>query len=1037
MELLEHTPNFDQSTAEHLARELYALDATAALLPSERDQNFRLSASDGGQFVLKISNGLEDREFLDAQNLILVHLEQAGIDFCPRLVPTKDGDPIATVHRSTNHEHLIRLVSFLPGKPLANVARQSSALHYDLGHKLGLLDAALAGFDHPGAHREFHWDLALGLEIVAQHRHLVAEPAQAALIDKLLVDINENLVPLLSQLRQSVIHSDANDHNVIVGTIAPDRAASNAKQSDSVDAIYSRDQTVTGIIDFGDMVYSYTVGNLAIAAAYAMLEQKDPVAVAAEIVRGYHAAYPLTDAEISALWGFINLRLSVSVCLAAVQMAGRPDDEYLAISQAPIRNTMPKLAKMSYGMATAIFRHACGLEPIPTARKVIDWIQQQTFAPILGRDLSQEATITLDLSIGSPLLHGDTGQNRETILTPKIFALMATQNVQVSIGRYNEPRLIYTDPMFDTGSGPLDERRTIHIALDLFAEVATTIYAPLAGTVHAAGYADGPQDYGGVIMLKHQIDSRECFYTLYGHLSRESVERLQQGERIEAGEELARMGPPAENGDWPPHLHLQLILDDFGLGLDFPGVGLASQREIWRALCPDPNLLVGIPAARMTTAENDFESTFAVRKEKVGRNLSLGYRKPLKIVRGWQQYLWDHEGRKYLDAYNNVPHVGHCHPHVVAAGQRQMAVLNTNTRYLHDFLNQYAERLTATLPDPLNVCYFVNSASEANELALRMMWAHTGRKDLIVNEGAYHGHTSRLIDISPYKHDGPGGEGAPDWVHTAPIADVYRGAYRTDDPLAAQKYANAVQAIIAGLQVGGKGLAGFIAETCPSVGGQIILPDGYLAAVYDFVRAAGGLAIADEVQTGYGRVGSHFYAFEAHGVVPDIVVLGKPIGNGHPIGALITTAEIADSFNNGMEFFSTFGGNAVSCAIGMAVLDVLAEEGLQAQAHHVGQRMLDRMGTLVDQYEIVGDVRGAGLFQGIELVRNRQTLEPAAAEASFISNRLREMGILVGTDGPLHNVVKIRPPMPFDEANADFLVDALDHLLRADFRSDE
>ncbi|MEM7347065.1 MAG: aminotransferase class III-fold pyridoxal phosphate-dependent enzyme, partial [Chloroflexota bacterium] len=561
----------------------------------------------------------------------------------------------------------------------------------------------------------------------------------------------------------------------------------------------------------------------------------------------------------------------------------------------------------------------------------------------------------------------------------------------------------------------------------------TSIYAPLEGTVHSFGFFDDAQNTGGTILLEHQTDAGDIFYTLYGHLSHNSVANLTQGQAIKAGDEIAQLGTPAENGAWPPHLHFQILADHLGFEAGFPGVALPSQREVWGAFCPDPNLILKIPAEELPSAADDYDETLSVRQKKLGRNLSLGYNEPLKIVRGWQQYLWDHQGHKYLDAYNNVPHVGHCHPKVVAAAQQQMTVLNTNTRYLHDFLNRYAERLTATLPDPLNVCFFVNSASEANELALRLVNAYTGQKSIIVLEGAYHGHTTSLIDISPYKHDGPGGTGAPEWVYTAPIADVYRGLYKANDPLAGQKYADNVQTVIKRIEGEGKKVGGYIAESCPSVGGQIIFPEGYLAATYEYVRAAGGLTIADEVQTGYGRTGTHFYAFEAQNVVPDIVVLGKPIGNGHPIGALITTPAIADVFNNGMEFFSTFGGNTVSCAVGLAVLDVLAEENLQAQAHQVGQRLLAGLQPFVDKYPIVGDVRGSGLFLGIELVRDQETLEPAAAEASFVSNRLREHGILVGTDGPYHNVVKIRPPMPFDEANADFLVETLDRIFEADF----
>lgn len=421
--------------------------------------------------------------------------------------------------------------------------------------------------------------------------------------------------------------------------------------------------------------------------------------------------------------------------------------------------------------------------------------------------------------------------------------------------------------------------------------------------------------------------------------------------------------------------------------------------------------------------------TLMARRRLLGRNLSISYNDPVKIVRGSMQYLYDDEGREYLDAYNNVAHVGHCHPRVVKAGQDQMAVLNTNTRYLHDLINQYAERLTRALPRQLNVCFFVNSGSEANELALRLARAHTGARDLIVLDHAYHGNTTTLIDISPYKHDGPGGAGAPSWVHKVPLADTYRGPYRSDDVRAGEKYAEHVDDVIAQINKEGEKLSGFIAESLPSVGGQIVLPAGYLTKVYESVRAAGGVCIADEVQTGYGRIGGHFWGFESYSVVPDIVVLGKPIGNGHPIGAVITTPEIAKSFDNGMEFFSTFGGNAVSCAIGLAVLEVVLTENLQVHAHQVGEQLLEGLHGLMEAHEIIGDVRGSGLFLGIELVRSREGREPAKTEANRVVNRMREEGILLGTDGPFHNVIKIRPPMPFKEHDTNRLLATLDLIL--------
>lgn len=417
------------------------------------------------------------------------------------------------------------------------------------------------------------------------------------------------------------------------------------------------------------------------------------------------------------------------------------------------------------------------------------------------------------------------------------------------------------------------------------------------------------------------------------------------------------------------------------------------------------------------------------RRQLLGSNLRLSYREPLHIVRGSRQYLWDALGRRYLDGYNNVPHVGHCHPRVVQAACEQIAELNTNTRYLHELVIRYAQRLGARLPAPLKVCYFVNSGSEANELALRLARAHSGARDLIVLEHAYHGNTSTMIDISPYKHAGPGGSGAPDWVHAVPLPDGYRGAFKHSEPDAGQKYARSVVDVIERLRVSGRGLCGFIAESWPSVGGQMALAPGYLPAVYQAVRAAGGVCIADEVQTGYGRLGKYFWGFEAYGVVPDIVVLGKPIGNGHPLGAVVTTRRIASSFDNGMEFFSTFGGSTVSCATGLAVLDVLEQERLQEHADQVGEFLLAGLRALMERHAIIGDVRGSGLFLGVELVRDRCTLEPATEEAALVVNGMRDRAVLIGTEGEHNNILKIRPPLPFTIEDAMVLLHALEAAL--------
>ena len=429
-------------------------------------------------------------------------------------------------------------------------------------------------------------------------------------------------------------------------------------------------------------------------------------------------------------------------------------------------------------------------------------------------------------------------------------------------------------------------------------------------------------------------------------------------------------------------------------------------------------------AAAPPAAASGAGSLLARRRRRLGPSLSLAYDEPLEIVRGAGQYLYDRRGRPYLDLVNNVCHVGHCHPRVVAAGQRQMAILNTNTRYLYRELTDYAERLTATLPEPLRVCYFVNSGSEANELAVRLARAHTGRRGMLVVEGAYHGHTSTLIELSPYKFLGRGGSGrAAPWVGVVPMPDGYRGPHKGQGPAAGRAYGDAVGAALARAT---EPVAGLLVEPFLGCGGQIVPPAGYLERAYAHVRAAGGVCIADEVQVGFGRPGSHFWAFETQSVVPDVVVMGKPIGNGHPLAAVVTSPEIAASFANGMEFFSTFGGNPVSCAIGLAVLDVIAEEGLQERARALGGRFLDGLRELARRHELVGDVRGLGLFLGVELVADRRTLAPAAAAAAALVERMKRRGILLSTDGPLHNVLKIKPPLVLTRADVDHALLALD-----------
>jgi 4-aminobutyrate aminotransferase-like enzyme/Ser/Thr protein kinase RdoA (MazF antagonist) len=404
------------------------------------------------------------------------------------------------------------------------------------------------------------------------------------------------------------------------------------------------------------------------------------------------------------------------------------------------------------------------------------------------------------------------------------------------------------------------------------------------------------------------------------------------------------------------------------------------------------------------------------RHKVISPILSVSYQQPIHMQGAAFQYMYDAQGNTFLDAYNNIPHVGHQHPRVVEAGQKQMATLNTNTRYLYDQLEAYAAKLLAKFPEPLSKVYFVNSGSAASDLAVRLAQNYTGHQAMMVMEHGYHGNTRLGIDISHYKYTSKGGKGQPAHILEAPIPDTYRGAFKGAD--AGQQYAAEA---IKKLHAADQPVAGFIAEPIIGCGGQVPLAPGYLQALYPAIRAQGGLCISDEVQTGFGRMGTHFWGFQMHGVVPDIVVLGKPMGNGHPMGAVVTTDAIAQAFDNGMEFFSSFGGNPVSCAIGAAVLDVIEEEKLQQNSLEVGNYYMQSLRKLQTQFSCIGDVRGSGLFIGMELIKDEQ-LTPDTALASHIKNELRNRHILVSTDGPYDSVIKSKPPLCFTKANVDQVV---------------
>lgn len=1016
MTATDATPGARSAAAEGIAATLFGVAGTASPLPGERTLNFALDAGDR-RYVLKLHDPAE-RDGVALEDAALAHL--AGVAGVPATVPALTGG--ATVDAELDGPRLARLLDWLPGSTWAGTVPHDPAALRGLGALVARVDRALADFRHPAADRPLRWNLATATAPGTDARELLEHTGdeRRALAAGVLDRFAAEVAPRLAGLPAQPIHNDANDLNVLVGA----------------------DGAVRGLIDFGDLCTAPRVCGLAVACGYVMALPgeapdggpfADPVRAVLPLVAGYHAVAPLRPQELALLLDLVRTRLALSIAMAGWQHANDPGNDYLVVSLDPVTDLLRRLLdpRVADDELTLLrLRDACGYPADPRSRGIRDFLARAEVAPVVGdRPLADLPHLVLDFTAGAP----DRPMTSEAV-----FDAIAAAGAEIGVGRYLEHRDVYATPAF-AGTTADDDRRTVHLAVDLFAPAGTPVRTPLPGVVHAFGDNAQPLDYGPVVVVRHETDGGTPFFTLYGHLSRGSLPRLTVGMPLAAGDVVAFMGEEHENGNWPPHVHFQLLTTLAGLGLDVPGVARRSELGVWSSVSPDPNLVLRLPSGVRATPPLTAEQVAGRRAVALSPALSLSYAEPLHIVAGHGARLVDAAGREWLDLVNNVAHVGHAHPRVVAAAAAQQAVLNTNTRYLHQNVVDYAQRLAATLPDPLSVCFFVNSGSEANDLALRLAYAHTGSRELLVIDHAYHGNLSSLIDISPYKFAAPGGQGPGEHTHVVPIPDPYRGKHRSggDEGVAGDgsdvtaAYLDELDAVLRQASAASPNgrPAGIIAEAILGTGGQVTLAPGFLRQAFDRVRAAGGVAISDEVQTGFGRVGSAFWAFELDGAVPDIVTMGKPIGNGHPIGAVVCTPEVAASFLTGMEYFNTFGGNPVSAAVGLAVLDVVADERLQQHAAEVGGRLLAGLREVGARHPVVGDVRGAGLFVGVELVRDRAAREPDAAAASAVVEGMKRRGILLSSDGPDHDVLKIKPPMVLTAADCDAVLAALDEAL--------
>ncbi|RZU11192.1 hydroxylysine kinase /5-phosphonooxy-L-lysine phospho-lyase [Kribbella rubisoli] len=731
---------------------------------------------------------------------------------------------------------------------------------------------------------------------------------------------------------------------------------------------------VHAVLDFADALHTARIGELAVAVAYAMLRKKNPLSAATAVIRGYAAELELTEDELAVLYPLAAARL----CVNAVTWTKRQADGGTSYGHERMKHTWPAIALIATTppeVGELLVRMAAGAAVEPGR-------------PAPGADAHKLAA--LDLVPFEPA-HEPVGQDDRARLGRHLSADAGTV-----VRRTTE-------------AGEAGEAATLRLGIELASSEPFQVVAPHSGVVQERGAA--------YLILRHEAD--ETIWSRWTGLD----SPLSTGVTVARGEPIGTA-------------HTSLRVAIFR-SLETAKAGgrlvTPSEAAAWAIISPDPSDFLGLGAQPDPAVAWTANKVLATRNRRFARSQRSYYDRPMQLVGGRGAWLYDEFGRGYLDAMNNVSHVGHSNPRVVEAATAQMWQLNTNSRFLYRGIAEYAERLTALLPDPLEVVFLVCSGSEANDLAVRIARTVTGRNDVLVVDGAYHGNTSVLTGLSPNRYKGPGGTGPDPTTHEVQQPNRYRGPFGYDDPDAGSKYAADVRRQVDRLTALGTPPAAFIAESAMGTAGSIFYPDGYLEQAHAHVRAAGGLCIADEVQVGFGRFGDVFWGFEGQGVVPDIVTMGKPIGNGHPMAAVVTTREIADAFDTGMRYFNTFGGNPVSCAIGTAVLDEISERGLQARAAETGRVLDARLGELAGRHALIGDVRAHGMYVGIELVRDRATKEPAPQEALLLSELMKDEGMLVYPTGPAENVLKIKPPLAFTPADAELFTEVLDEVLTRDW----
>ena len=794
-----------------------------------------------------------------------------------------------------------------------------------------------------------------------------------------------HLLPIIKDDRQRALIADVAERAERHLQPLVDKLPVQAIHMDITDdnVVWQRDSQrqwqMQGVIDFGDLVRTWRITDLSVTCA-ALLHHAggDPFYIL-PAVQAYHRVNPLQPAELRALWPLIVARAAVLVLSGEQQVSIDPGNEY---SRDNLTHEW-EIFRVATSVPLALMEAAI----LAAVGQGLPGIDSEGFAPLLPGLVGREFAL-IDLGVLSP--HFEAGNWEQAGIDQRLLAEAAATH-GLAASRYGQYRLSRTRP--DSAIEP----DTFPLHVELQVPHGSAVEAPFAGVVH--------QPAPNLL----QLDGPQLSVRLWG-----VTPSLHTGAALVKGQVLGSVSGP---------LVVQLCR---GTSFDAPLFCSPSRAAAWQALCPSPAALLGLACDAQD--ELDSATLLARRDASFARTQKHYYLDPPRIERGWRNHLIDMQGRSYLDMLNNVAVLGHGHPRMAAVASRQWSLLNTNSRFNYAAIAEFSERLLKLSPDSMDRVFLVNSGSEANDLAIRLAWAYSGGRDMLSVLEAYHGWTVGADAVSTSIADNPKAlSSRPDWVHPVTAPNTYRGEFRGAG--SAPDYVRSVEHNLAKIAGQNRQLAGFICEPVYGNAGGISLPPGYLQQVYGLVRAQGGVCIADEVQVGYGRMGNFFWGFEEQGVVPDIITMAKGMGNGQPLGAVITRREIAEALEAEGYFFSSAGGSPVSCQIGMAVLDVMEEEKLWENAQVVGGYFKQRLEALIDSHPLVGAVHGSGFYLGVELIRNRETLEPATEETTALCDRLRELGIFMQPTGDYLNILKIKPPMVTSRQSVDFFVDMLAKVL--------